>query len=88
MSTIKAIREKLGLTQAELADALGCSQGSVSFYENGKPIPPDTAGRLIDAAAGHGLKLSYDEIYGRKSLSFAKAAASDRREHPIQAEER
>ena len=36
---VKMIRDRLGLTQAEFADRLGCIQNTVSRYESGKLIP-------------------------------------------------
>ena len=63
MNTIKAIRERLGVTQSELADAMGCSQGNVSFYEKGQTVPPDAAKRLIAYAKTKGRELTFDDIY-------------------------
>jgi transcriptional regulator with XRE-family HTH domain len=37
---IKDSREKLGLTQAELANRLGVSKATVYNWENGRQIPP------------------------------------------------
>jgi DNA-binding transcriptional regulator YiaG len=40
---VRALREKLGLTQVQLAVALGVDQGTVSKWENGgKPRGPAT----------------------------------------------
>jgi len=36
---LKALREKAGLNQSQLADKLCVSRGSISFYENGDRIP-------------------------------------------------
>lgn len=36
---LKAFREETGLNQSQLADKLGVSRGSISFYENGDRIP-------------------------------------------------
>lgn len=65
MSTIKAIRQKLGLTQAELAVGIGCTQGNVGHYENkGQTVPPDAAKRLIAFAASKGEHITYEDVYG------------------------
>lgn len=64
MTSIRDIRKRLALTQAQMAALLGCSQGNVSFYEHGQVMPPEIAKRLIRAAAGLGVALSYDDIYG------------------------
>lgn len=36
---LKSLREENGLNQSQLADELGVSRGSISFYENGDRIP-------------------------------------------------
>lgn len=65
VSTIKSIRIRLGITQAALAKSIGCTQGNVGHYENkGQTMPPDVAKRLIAFAAQHGLRLSYEDVYG------------------------
>jgi putative transcriptional regulator len=61
---IKTIRERLGVTQAALADALGCTQGNVGHYERGQTVPPDMARRLIQFAAARGHRIGYDDVYG------------------------
>lgn len=38
-TTIKSLREKLGITQAELAEKLGVSDKAVSKWETGKGLP-------------------------------------------------
>ena len=65
MNTIKSIRVRLGLTQAALAEAIGCTQGNVGHYENkGQTVPPEVARRLIAHAARLGVPLSFDDVYG------------------------
>lgn len=68
MSNLKAIRERLGVTQAAMAEALGCSQGNVSFYEAGQTFPPAAAQQLIAYAAGKGLHIGFDHVYGAAPL--------------------
>lgn len=63
MSKFKAIRERLGVTQAAMASAIKCSQGNVSFYERGQTVPPDTAKLLIAYAKSLGQTVTFDEIY-------------------------
>lgn len=36
---IRQFREQLGMTQKELAEALGLQQATISFWENGKIAP-------------------------------------------------
>ena len=64
MNRIKTIREQLGLTQAALAEAIGCTQGNVFPYERGQTVPPEVAKKLIGFAAGLGHALTYDDVYG------------------------
>lgn len=71
MSTIKAIRQRMKLTQAALADRLGCSQGNVWHYEkpdNPQTVPPEVAKRLITLAAEMGFALTMDQVYGLAPL--------------------
>lgn len=64
MNKISQIRAQLGVTQHALAQALGMSQGNISFYENGQTVPPYVADKLIRYAAQFGISLTYDLIYG------------------------
>jgi putative transcriptional regulator len=64
MSSIKSIRERLGVTQESLAKAIGCTQGNVWHYEHGQAVPSDAAKKLIAYAATLGHVVTYDEIYG------------------------
>jgi putative transcriptional regulator len=79
MSTIKAIRDRLGLTQTELAEGIGCTQGNVGHYEKGQTVPPDAAKRLIVFAASRGVAITYEDIYGPVRLpKRAGRATTDR----------
>lgn len=64
MSTFKSIRERLKVTQAAIAEGIGCSQANVSFYERGQTVPPDMAKRLIAYALTLGQEVTFDDIYG------------------------
>lgn len=64
MSNLKSIRDRLGLTQAALGEALGVTQGNVSFYEKGQTVPPTVARRLIEVARSKGVALTFDDVYG------------------------
>lgn len=68
MSPILEIRERLRVTQTELGEVLGCTQGNIGHYERGQLLRPDRAGKLIEFAASKGLKLTMDQIYGRAPL--------------------
>jgi putative transcriptional regulator len=68
MHRFRAIRLKLGVSQLSVAQALGCAQSNVSYYERGQTIPPDVARKLIDYAVGLGMPLTFDLIYGDAPL--------------------
>lgn len=72
MNTILSIRKRLEATQAELADALGVSQGNVSHYERGQTVPPDIALRLINFAKKRGISISFDDIYKSSSKVLSR----------------
>jgi|GEM_PF-567267 len=73
ISSIRVIRERLGVTQTALADGMGCTQGNVGHYERGQTIPPDAAKRLIVYAADLGHLVTYEEIYGPAITAQASA---------------
>lgn len=73
MNNIKAIRERLELTQAALAEAIGCTQGNVGHYERGQTVPPDMARKLIEFAATRGHAITFDDVYATPEPE-AKAA--------------
>ena len=52
-------RRKLGMSTAQLGEAVGVNKGSISRYENGyvKVIPVDVLHRIADV-----LELSFDEL--------------------------
>lgn len=68
MHNVKSIRERLALTQGQLAQGLGCTQGNVSFYERGQSLPPESARKLISFAATLGYTVTFDDIYGAPEL--------------------
>lgn len=74
MSTFKAIREFLKLTQAEVAKRIGCTQGRVWQMEHGDEVQPEMARRLIAVASESGLALSMDHVYGLVPLPEAVTA--------------
>lgn len=59
---IKRLRSNAGLTQVELAERIGISQGSLSAYESGKDIPSvNTLIRMADV-----FKCTLDELVERR----------------------
>jgi transcriptional regulator with XRE-family HTH domain len=57
-----ALRKTRGLTQVQLADALGTTQRVISYYETEAELPPSTA--IIPLARV--LEVSTDELLGLK----------------------
>ncbi len=82
---IKSIRSRLGLSQSALAEAMGMTQGNVSFYERGQTLPPDVGRRLIEIARDRGLRIDFNHIYGGVVLPAALDATAAP-EAPAQAE--
>lgn len=73
MDTIKTIRERLGMSQAQFARAIGMTQGNISHYELGHQfVPPIVARRIIDIAKDRGVKLSFNDVYA----DFAEKSAA------------
>lgn len=63
-NNIKQVRERLGLSQASFAEAIGVSQGNISHYEcQRQDVSPDVARRIIAAAQERGVSVSFDDIY-------------------------
>ena len=80
MSNLKDIRERLDLTQQQLGDLLGCTQGMIGFYERGEtPLPVGRANRLIAEAGWCGLRLTLDQVYGRSPLPAVRARKEKRK---------
>lgn len=46
--TVKQVRRRLGLSQEELAQALGVSFATVNRWENGKTVPSKLAQRQFE----------------------------------------
>ena len=64
MTKLKTIRQSLGVTQKVLADAMGCGQSNITFYEAGRSIPESRAKLLIAFANQRGLTITFDHVYG------------------------
>lgn len=69
MTRLQEIRERLGLTQEQMAEGIGCSQGNVwQIEQNGQRLLPERAEKVIDFCAQNGLPLTLDQVYGRAPL--------------------
>jgi transcriptional regulator with XRE-family HTH domain len=65
-----AIRKTRGLTQVQLAEAVGSTQRSISYYENDDGIPPAS----VVIALAKALKVSADEMLGIKPPRVVESA--------------
>lgn len=77
MNAIKAIRERLSLTQEDFGKAIGCSQGNVGQIERfEQTLLPERAVTVIDIAKPRGLSLTLDMVYGREPLPAHEKAGA------------
>jgi putative transcriptional regulator len=78
MNNVKAIRDRLGVTQQALAKALDCSQGNIGHIEKGiQEFKPPLAKLLIDFAASLGHQITFDDVYAiRPAAAPAPATAT------------
>jgi transcriptional regulator with XRE-family HTH domain len=60
MLRLRELREERGLTQAQVAEAIGVTESSISFYESGKKQP--SLDKIIKLADYYNLSL--DKIVG------------------------
>jgi len=76
MHNVKHIRTQiLNVTQQELAEGIGCTQGNVNQYEHGQGLPAVRAYKLIEYAKSLGVSLTLDQIYRAPETSEAGEAA-------------
>ena len=60
---MRTFRAASGMTQAELAAALGVQQGAIGNYEAWSRLPrPDTAWRFIRLARGQGFNCTLEQL--------------------------
>ena len=64
MTSLREIREGLSLSQATLADMVGCTQGSIGHYESGRRIPSLKMCRSLVAALNKlGAEVRIDDVF-------------------------
>lgn len=67
MNNLKLYRVKAGVTQTDLADAIGLTQGAVSHYEAGRRLPTLDDCRLIVGAFNKmGINVTLDDVFPPK----------------------
>lgn len=68
MSNLKKFREKAGITQAQLAEKVGMTQGAIAHYENGRRTPGLNECRLIVVAlTSAGAACTLDQLFPAKA---------------------
>lgn len=74
-ATFRNIRRRLGVSQAALGRAMGCTRQNVSMYERGRAVPSEKARQLIAYANKLGLAIDLNHVYGDAQLpEMARAA--------------
>ncbi|WP_395652533.1 helix-turn-helix transcriptional regulator [Brevundimonas sp.] len=77
MNGIRHIRKQLGLTQAQLAQAIGSEQSSICTYELGKfTLKPELARRVAELARERGFECTLDDVYSEAPILRAKRSRS------------
>jgi len=68
---VKQLRTQIGMSQAQLADALGVSQSLITHWETGRRQPsPQLALKIVSLASKHHQKITMESLY----VSHAAAA--------------
>ncbi|WP_272574747.1 helix-turn-helix transcriptional regulator [Providencia sp. PROV247] len=68
MNNLKLYREKLGLTQVDLANKVGCTRGAICHYETGRRgIDLDLCRSFIFIFNELGENVSIDDVFPPKA---------------------
>lgn len=64
MSNLRKIRETMKVSQAILAEKVGCTQGAIGHYESGRRHPDlKMCRKLVDALNSFGAKVQLDDVF-------------------------
>lgn len=64
MSNLRKIRETMKVSQAVLAEKVGCTQGAIGHYESGRRHPDlKMCRQLVDALNSFGAKVKLDDVF-------------------------
>jgi len=64
MNNLKELRNKAGLSQAALAEAMGVSQGAIAHYEKGfRGMKVDSINKLLLVLSEHGICCTFEDIF-------------------------
>jgi len=68
MNNIRIFRERVGLTQSDLAKMVGCTRGAICHYETGRRgMDIDLCRTFIAAFRKHGIEVSLDDLFPPKA---------------------
>lgn len=68
MNNIRTFRERVGLTQSDLAKMVGCTRGAICHYETGRRgMDIDLCRTFIAAFKKHGMEVSLDDLFPPKA---------------------
>jgi transcriptional regulator with XRE-family HTH domain len=74
MTFFEFIRSK-GITQTQLADAMGCGRANISLWSTGETFPtPSSIANIIKGFASLGIEVTYDEVF--QALLYTKRKRS------------
>lgn len=66
-NNLREIRKLLNLSQAQLAQLIGCTQANIGHYESkGQRIRQEIAQRIISVARFRGVVITMEDIYGEQ----------------------
>lgn len=64
MSNLRKIRESVNVSQAALAEKVGCTQGAIGHYESGRRHPDlKMCRQLVNALNCLGAKVLLDDVF-------------------------